>query len=161
VFGRGVYVDNTYRVVFFDGRNSGKLGINRDDRDGGISYPIHVGTNTGNGNGAYLSATGVWTDASSREFKESFQKLDGNEVLNKLESLDIYRWQYKGTEEEHIGPVAEDFYSAFATGTDNKYLASSDVSGVALRAIQELITLTKAQQEKIELLEKKVAELER
>jgi len=160
-FGRGVYVNNAYRVIFFDGSYSGRLGLNRDDRDGGISYPIHVGTNTGNGNGAYLTAGGVWTNASSREFKENFQKLEGSEILDKLFSLDIYRWKYKGTDEEHIGPVAEDFYSAFATGTDNKYLASSDVSGVALRAIQELIALTKAQQEKIELLEKKVAELEK
>jgi hypothetical protein len=160
-FGRGVYVNNAYRVIFFDGSYSGRLGINRDDRDGGISYPIHIGTNTGNGNGAYLTAGGVWTNASSREVKENLEKLDGSEILSKLQSLDIYRWQYKGTDEEHIGPVAEDFYSAFATGTDNKYLSSLDVSGVALRAIQELIALTKAQQEKIELLEKKVAELEK
>ena len=161
IFGDGVYVNNSYRVVFFDDSKSGRLGINRDDRDGGISYPIHVGTNTGNGNGAYLTAGGVWTDASSREFKENLRMLDGNEILSKLQSLDIYRWQYKDTDEEHIGPVAEDFYSAFATGTDNKYLSTSDVSGVALRAIQELITLSKAQEKKIELLEKKVAELER
>jgi hypothetical protein len=161
IFGTRVYVNNPYRVVFFDGSNYGRLGINRDDRDGGISYPIHVGTNTGNGNGAYLTAGGVWTNASSREVKENFQKLNGSEILDKLFTLNISKWRYKGTDEYHIGPVAEDFYSAFATGTDNKYLASSDVSGVALRAIQELIALTKAQQEKIELLEKKVAELEK
>ena len=161
IFGYGVYVNTSYRVAFFDGTYSGGLGINRDDRDGGISYPIHVGTNTGNGNGAYLSAGGTWTDVSSREVKENFQKLDGSGILDKLQAMDICRWQYKGTDEHHIGPVAEDFYSAFGIGTDDKHLASSDVSGVALRAIQELLLKLEAQQKKIESLEKKIANLER
>jgi hypothetical protein len=161
IFGELVYVNTASRVVFFDGAYSGRLGINRDDQDGGISYPIHVGTNTGNGNGAYLSAGGTWTDVSSREVKENFQKLDGSGILDKLQAMDICRWQYKGTDEHHIGPVAEDFYSAFGIGTDDKHLASSDVGGVALKAIQELISLLEAQQKKIEFLEKKVAELER
>ena len=161
IFGRSVYIDNSYRVVFFNGSYSGRLGINRDDRDGGISHPIHVGTNNTNGNGAHLTATGVWTDASSREVKENFQKIDGCEILDKLKSLNVRRWQYKGTDEHHIGPVAEDFYNIFGVGTDNKYLASLDASGVALRVLQEVIARLEAQQKKIELLENKIEELEK
>jgi len=64
---------------------------------------------------------------------------------------------YKGTEEYHITPMAEDFYRLFGTGvheiieTDStgqlvrrpnpdvdKYLAASDVAGVALLGVQAL-----------------------
>ena len=38
----------------------------------------------------------------------------------------------------HIGPVAQDFYAAFGTGTDDKHLAALDSAGVALAAIQGL-----------------------
>jgi hypothetical protein len=162
VFGRSVYVNTTSRVVFFDGAAPGRLGLNRDDRDGGIGYPLHIGTITTNGNGAYLTSGGVWTNGSSRTFKENFQPLDSGELLAKISNLSITSWNYKNTTEKHIGPVAEDFVGAFDVGViretdsqrDNQYLSSSDVAGVALAGVQELL-------KKIEALEKKNAELEK
>ena len=38
----------------------------------------------------------------------------------------------------HIGPMAQDFYSAFNIGTDDKHIALIDEGGVALAAIQGL-----------------------
>ena len=166
VFGQGVYVNTGNRVILFEGSNSGRVGINRDDRDGGVSYPIHVGTSTTNGNGAYLSATGVWNNGSSREFKDRFQSLDGNCLLKNISGLSLKSWCYKGTDERHIGPVAEDFASAFNVGTektdgtiDNKYLAASDVAGVALAGVQELMKVIEKQNEKIKDLENQINEL--
>ena len=48
-------------------------------------------------------------------------------------------WSYK-TESgvRHIGPMAQDFYSAFKVGEDNKHIADVDEGGVALAAIQGL-----------------------
>jgi hypothetical protein len=144
-FGRGVFVNNDYRVVFFDGTNHGRLGINRDDRQGGILRPIHVGTSTSNGNGAYLTNGGTWTNGSSREFKESFESIDSDDLLQKIATLQIDAWNYKGTSERHIGPVAEEFVAAFNVGAiredgvrDDKYLSTVDVAGVALAAVKEL-----------------------
>jgi len=164
VFGENVdpSVTETHRVYFFgDGsildndfpRSSGFLVINRLDGD----YPIHVGTSDINGNGAYLSAGGVWTNASSRSFKEHFVQYRPAEVLEKILQLPVEGYFYKGTEEYHITPMAEDFYRLFGTGvheiieTDStgqlvrrpnpdvdKYLAASDVAGVALLGIQAL-----------------------
>jgi hypothetical protein len=161
VFGQNVVpsVTETHRVYFFGpgstfpSRPSGFLVINRLDGD----YPIHVGTNTGNGNGAYLSAGGTWTNASSRSFKERFVQYRPAEVLEKILQLRVEGYFYKGTEEYHITPMAEDFYRLFGTGareiieTDStgqlvrrpnpdvdKYLAASDVAGVALLGIQAL-----------------------
>ena len=166
VFGENVdpSVTETHRVYFFgDGscppdedencRSSGFLVINRLNGD----YPIHVGTDNTNGNGAYLTIGGVWTNGSSRSFKERFVQYRPAEVLEKVLQLPVEGYFYKGTEEYHITPMAEDFYRLFGTGvheiieTDStgqlvrrpnpdvdKYLAASDVAGVALLGVQAL-----------------------
>jgi len=161
VFGQDVdpSVTETHRVYFFgDGsaspsRPSGFLVINRLNGD----YPIHVGTDGTNGDGAYLTTGGVWTNGSSRSFKERFVQYRPAEVLEKILQLPVEGYFYKGTEEYHITPMAEDFYRLFGTGvheiieTDStgqlvrrpnsdvdKYLAASDVAGVALLGIQAL-----------------------
>ncbi|MFH1892915.1 MAG: tail fiber domain-containing protein [Candidatus Zixiibacteriota bacterium] len=144
-FGMDVYVDSPWRVVFFRGPGSGRLGINRDDNDGGIDHPIHVGTDGTNGNGAHLTAGGVWTNASSRDAKEAFEPFDAEELLNSIADIPVESWRYKNSTERHIGPVSEDFVEAFDVGTtddggvrNNKHLSANDVAGVALAAIKEL-----------------------
>lgn len=145
-FGYNVYVNSSYRVVFFESVHPGRMGINRDDRDGGISHPIHVGTNVSNGNGAYLTSGGAWMGGSSRSFKENFQSLDSRELLAKISDLSVEAWQYRDSDERHIGPVSEDFVEAFDVGTvrsdgnrDNQYLSPGDVAGVALAGVKELV----------------------
>jgi FtsZ-binding cell division protein ZapB len=160
VFGENVVpsVNETHRVYFFGNGTapsgaSGFLVINRLDGD----HPIHVGTNNTNGNGAYLSDGGTWTNGSSRSFKERFVQYRPAEVLEKIRQLPVEGYFYKGTEEYHITPMAEDFYRLFGTGvheiieTDStgqlvrrpnpnvdKYLAASDVAGVALLGVKAL-----------------------
>lgn len=143
-FGRNVSVGSAYRAIFFESTYSGRLGINRDNAQR-IDHSIHVGASSSNGNGAYLSAGGVWVSTSSREKKENFQPVNGDSLLSKIHGLSIESWQYKNTNERHIGPVSEEFVRAFDVGTtfstgqrDNKHLASMDVAGVALCGVQEL-----------------------
>lgn len=95
------------------------------------------------GNGAYLTSGGVWTDVSSRSLKDRMEPLNAENVLAKIRSLPIERWYYRGTQETHIGPYAEDFHAAFGTGAlDSPDAASSlaalDVAGVGLLGIQAL-----------------------
>jgi hypothetical protein len=40
--------------------------------------------------------------------------------------------------QRHIGPVAEDWWSTFGLGPDNKHVSLTDVGGVALAAIKGL-----------------------
>jgi altronate dehydratase len=90
--------------------------------------------------GAYLSEGGDWTNASDRNLKENFASVDGSEVLQKLQGLDILRWNYKSQDETvtHIGPVAQDFAAAFNVGMDSTSISSVDPAGVALAAIKQL-----------------------
>ncbi len=156
-FGSNIKTSNeNYRVYLFDSTSaySGFLVINRRDGD----FPIHVGTNTANGNGAYLTAGGVWTNASSRAFKDRFEPLSGAEVLEKINRLNIQAWYYKNTQERHIGPVAEEFHQQFQVGDlshpdHEHYLSALDVAGVSLLGVQ---VLYRRQQE----LEQRLAQLE-
>jgi len=60
-------------------------------------------------------------------------------MLNRVAELPISRWNYKGTSgESHIGPVAQDFSSAFAVGSNKKHIATMDADGVAIAAIKGL-----------------------
>jgi len=138
-----------------------RVGIGRN----GPNHPLHVGTDATNGNGAHCTIGGVWTNGSDRNSKQHFEDLDEREILNRLATLPITRWQYKSEPENvrHIGPVAQDFYAAFATGEDERYIGTIDADGVALAAIQGLYEVVKEKDcemgELRELKDREIAEL--
>ncbi len=165
-FGKTVYVNNSYRAAFFTAGNPGYLKLNRDDLDGAVLGPITVGIDGTNGNGAHLTAGGVWTNGSSREFKEDFETLDGEDVLKRIEQLPMEAWGFKGTGERHIWPCAEDFHEQFDVGVlredgtrDTKYLAAGDIAGVALIGVKQLATENQELRRRIEELESLVEAL--
>lgn len=102
--------------------------------------PFQVGTTSSNGNGAFLSAAGVWTNASSRTFKDAIVAIDPVSVLEKLVAMPVKTWFYKDNHDDgqHMGPIAEDFAQTFGLGSNEKYIGTVDESGVALAAIQGL-----------------------
>jgi len=109
----------------------------------GTTYhgPLTVGNDgDSHGNGAYVTSGGVWTNASSRSFKEGFGSVDAIAVLDKLVALPVQTWFYKASRDEgqHMGPFAEDFAKTFGLGNDEKHITTVDESGVALAAIQGL-----------------------
>ena len=113
--------------------NSGKIGIGMTNPTLGPLEAI---------SGAYMTVGGVWTNASSRDLKENFTKLDGDDILQKINSLDISEWNYKleSPGVKHIGPIAQDFYKAFGLGGSpgETSISSIDPAGVALVGIQAL-----------------------
>jgi len=90
--------------------------------------------------GAFLSPGGVWTNASSRDLKENFGTTSPADILEKIDALPIYTWNYKKESPDvvHMGPVAEDFYSAFKLGNSSSSISTIDPAGVALAGIQGL-----------------------
>ena len=76
---------------------------------------------------------------SDRNAKEDFTKLDAKTVLAKVAALPVSEWKYKNEQGvRHIGPVAQDFQSAFQLSDDDKHISTVDEGGVALAAIQGL-----------------------
>jgi hypothetical protein len=102
---------------------------------------------------------------SDRNAKEHFAPISPQEILDRVAALSITRWNYKGDDiTRHVGPMAQDFYTAFNVGTDDKHISVVDEGGVALAAIQglnqKLEEETKAKDARITELEKRLAELE-
>lgn len=129
---------------------------------GAPSKALEVAATGRPGNGAYLTAGGVWTNTSDVTLKENFSEVNSEDILQKIMQLPISRWRYKGTDEFHIGPMAQDFYALFQVGIDEKHISTIDPNGIALLAIQqlkqentELQKLLTGLQERIALLEKK------
>jgi hypothetical protein len=112
------------------------------------AYPLHMG------NGAYCSAGGVWTNASSRAYKQDIRELseeDAEEVVSKLTPV---RFAYKAEPgERHVGFIAEDVPELVATA-DRKGLSTMDVVAVLTKVVQE-------QQKTISELKAEVAELKK
>ncbi len=102
-----------------------------------VSIPAGRFINTSTG--AYLTNTGVWTNASSRALKTGFLAVDPADVLARVLELGISTWRYRASDVvRHMGPMAEDFHALFGLGGDDVSISTVDASGVALAAIQGL-----------------------
>ncbi len=106
-------------------------------------------------------ATGGFYVQSDRAAKENFIPVNNLAILEKVVGLPISHWNYKqDTTTPHIGPMAQDFYEAFGTGTDERHIATVDADGVALAAIQGLNAVVAAKDARIQDLERRVTEME-
>ncbi len=117
------------------------------------SYPLHMSS------GAYCSAGGTWTNASSRELKENIQSLSTEEALKAINNLNPVKFNYKADKEEkHVGFIAEDAPELVAT-KDKKGMSPMDVVAVLTKIVQEQQKSIQEQQESISQLKAKIAEL--
>lgn len=109
---------------------------------------------------AKLTTGGVWTNASDRKLKNNFEKLDAQDILHRVNQLQIQRWHYIADPEgiSHIGPVAQDFHKLFNVGDDTT-ISSIDPSGVALLAIQALTQMDKERDAAIAKQQQQIDEL--
>jgi Chaperone of endosialidase len=83
--------------------------------------------------------SGMWASLSDRNAKTDIHPLDDASVLAKVEALPVSTWRYKSERGvRHAGPMAQDFYSAFGVGEDDRHITSIDEDGVALAAIKAL-----------------------
>ena len=120
-------------------------------------------SNAGATTGVLLApGAGTWSSASDRESKENIEAVDGRVVLERLVEVPIATWNYRSQDDaiRHMGPMAQDFYAAFALGLGEKTIDTIDHGGVALAAIQGLNALVQEQATRIAALEAKLSDLE-
>lgn len=128
---------------------------------GGIVFRVAATDNADTGAGCALPAGGAasWSCSSDRNLKEAIQAISPQTMLNKVLALPVTSWQFIGTNRRHIGPMAQDFRAAFGLGADDKNITTSDVSGVALAAIQGLNQKLEAEKAKNKAKEVEIAAL--
>jgi hypothetical protein len=107
-----------------------------------------------------LTIAGLLVQNSNVHAKHQITELSPTQVLEKLNAMPIHQWQYKAMEGNHIGPMAQDFHSTFQLGQDESKIATLDVAGVALVAIQGLSQELTKRNDQINSLEQKITQLE-
>ena len=111
------------------------------------SQPLQMGS------GAYVSSGGVWTNASSREYKEDIKDLTADEAMDALKGLNPVKFSYRASsDEQHLGFIAEDVPKLVAT-KNRKGMSAMDVVAVLTKVVQK-------QQRTIAELSRKVDKLE-
>ena len=112
--------------------------------------------------GGDLKIGGTLIQASSREIKKNIVEVNPAGVLDHIGALPIYQWTYAHNSDHirHMGPMSENFYALFGLGDTNKGIAGVDSSGVALAAIQALQQANTELNDRIRMLETKLAEMD-
>ncbi len=112
--------------------------------------------------GAIMNAgDNSWSTISDIRKKEYYQPANGKDFLDKISAMQLGSWNYIGQDKNtfrHYGPMAQEFYKNFGNdgiGTigNDTTIASSDVDGVMMIAIQALIKeneMLRSQNEKLE-----------
>ncbi|MBW1782807.1 MAG: tail fiber domain-containing protein [Deltaproteobacteria bacterium] len=131
--------------------NGGYVGI----RTASPSYPLQMGS------GAYCSTGGVWTNASSREYKKDIKELTDHEAMNTLRELRPVKFSYRAASEEtHVGFIAEDAPELVAT-QDRKGMSPMDVVAVLTKVVQEHQKVVQEQKATIAELRHRITVLEK
>jgi trimeric autotransporter adhesin len=96
-----------------------------------------------------------FTPTSDRNAKENFAPVDTREILDKVAELPLSIWNFKGDDADtrHLGPMAQDFHATFGLGDTDTGIATVDLDGVALAAIQGLNSHHREQADRISQLE--------
>jgi hypothetical protein len=110
--------------------------------------------------GASLTAGGVWTDFSSREYKDNIETLAAEDAFDALKGLNPVRFVYKrDMSEKHVGFIAEDVPDLVASKGRNG-ISPMDIVAVLTKVVQEQQSMVQKQQEVINTLTEKLTQLE-
>ncbi len=130
--------DTTGNTLMQINTKGGNVGI-------GTEAPIHP---LEMASGAHVTSGGVWTDASSRDYKENIVELDYDNAITTLKNLTPVTYNYKvDKDENHVGFIAEDVPDLVAT-SDRKSLSPMDITAVLTKVVknqQEEILQLKAE----------------
>ncbi|MEF9426205.1 MAG: tail fiber domain-containing protein, partial [Candidatus Mariimomonas ferrooxydans] len=119
------------------------------------SYPLHMAS------GAHVTAGGVWTNASSREYKENINVLTAKQAIDTLKELSPVTFNYKADKQErYAGFIAEDVPELVAMN-DRKGLSPMDIVAVLTSVVKEQQKVNEEQQKIISKLSDEVKELKK
>lgn len=112
-------------------------------------------------NSGNVTIAGSLTQNSDVNQKTNIESIDQYSILQRITEMPISQWQYKDTlGENHIGPMAQDFYAAFGLGQSETGLSSIDTAGVALAAIKALASENNDLRQQIQSQADRLEELE-
>jgi len=148
-----IYSDSTSSIVNANVPNSFNVGAS----GGSIIY-----SDTSLSLGVELPSNGTsWSSLSDRNMKENITPLNHLENLAKVESLDIFQYNYKGQDASVLnrGPVAQDWHTLFPSEKDPLRIDTMDLDGITLSALKGLLSVVNSQRVEIDNLKNKIDKL--
>lgn len=107
------------------------------------------------GSGAYCSAGGTWTDASSKTYKNDIAPLALDKALTALRGLNPVTFRYKRSpDEQSVGFIAEDVPELVAT-KDRTGLSPMDIVAVLTKVVQQQEREIKDLKQEVDRLKKR------
>ncbi len=138
--------------------NSGYIGIGRPT-PANNTYALQVGTNGSNGNGAYVGASGVWWQPSSRMLKNHIQPLSSSDAEQTLDQLHPVTFHYKNTPDQtNVGFIAEDVPDLVAM-KNRSSLNALDFIALLTKVAQNQQTQINKQDQRIKNIKKEINDL--
>ena len=156
--GAFVWADSSMDKGYFESEMANQFAVRAT---GGVRFVLGIDSTTGDPTWTCSAADGgSWSCSSDRALKENLVLAEPQQALEQLAQVPVYYWNAKGGGSRHIGPMAQDFAAAFAVGEDNTSLATIDLDGAALAAIQGLYAENQDLKAQVEHLEARLTALE-
>ena len=111
--------------------------------------------------GCFLTAAGVWTDASTREAKENIRPVDYNEMPKLLRQVEMRRFNYKDPSDggiDRFGLIAEEVPD-FLASQERKGIAAKDIASFALAGVKFMHHKMQAMEREVKRLKRELATL--
>ena len=117
---------------------------------------VIFGTPDCSGAGSTINAGATqFTMTSSREIKENLEPVAVPDLLDRIEKVGIYKYDFKKGPKDKVGMMAEDFHTVFGRGSD-KVIDGNEVQMALWMAVQQLSAQNKELKERLNELESKV-----
>jgi hypothetical protein len=148
-----IFADTSVSQRWTNGSQSGNFFID-EQTNAGVALSL---TPAGN-----LTISGTVTQGSDRFTKREIVPIEPKEVLAKLAKLPISTWNRETDlpSVRHMGPMAQDFAAIFELGEDDRHIATIDMAGVSMAAIQALHEAMNEKDAEIAALRERVQALE-
>ena len=82
-----------------------------------------------------------WNMLSDRNLKQDFEILSTRKMMNRIQKIEVSKWNYINVSTPHIGPMAQDFYRYFGVGEYKHYINMIDMDGIVLFGISAIIQI--------------------
>jgi hypothetical protein len=103
---------------------------------GGVTFYSNASMTTGV---TLPPGSGAWSSTSDRNVKIDASPINGGEILHRVLTLPVTQWKYRSEPHvDHVGPMAQDFFTHFGVGEDDRHISTVDEDGVLLAAVKQL-----------------------
>lgn len=138
-----VYNANGAENLRFTGQAGGRLGIGcASNISADIVLNAAGGGPCGPGTESTINAGATqFTVTSSRSIKKNIEVVEVDDILDRIQKVDVYQYDFVDGPEDNLGLMSEEFHEIFGRGS-NKLLNGQEVTVALWLAVRELAART-------------------